>query len=396
MSRSTVLIVAAGRGARAGGGDIPKQYRRIGGVPILTHSLSTYLSHPRQFTLAVVIAADDAELYQSTTDSDARLRPPVEGGATRQESVLAGLRSLADDPPETVLVHDAARPFVTGDLIERVASGLDRDEAVLPATAIASTLKSVDGERLVTGTVPRTGLYAAQTPQGFHYQTLLDAHERAVSSGRTFTDDAAVAEWAGVPVRIVAGDAGNIKLTTSDDVTEANRRLLADTASSLGDVRVGSGYDVHAFGPGNGLMIGGVAIPHDRGVVSHSDGDVVLHALTDAILGAVAKGDIGDHFPPSDLRWKDAASDQFLRFAVDQVLALGGMVAHLDVTIVAEAPRISVHRAAMRKRIAEVCGIGIDRVGIKATTGERLGFIGRQEGLSASATATVRLPTACP
>ncbi|MCP4383188.1 MAG: 2-C-methyl-D-erythritol 4-phosphate cytidylyltransferase, partial [Hyphomicrobiales bacterium] len=319
MSRSTVLIVAAGRGSRASGGEIPKQYRQIGGVPVLTHSLNVYLSHPRQFTISVVIAPDDAALYDASAHGDSRLLPPVQGGATRQESVLAGLRSLADDSPDTVLVHDAARPFVTEDLIERVASGLERDAAVLPATPIDSTLKSVDDNGVVTGTVPRAGLYAAQTPQGFRYRTILDAHQNAAAAGLTFTDDAAVAEWAGIPVRIVSGEAGNVKLTTGADVDAADRRLVSEAALSVGEVRVGSGYDVHAFGPGDSVMIGGVRIPNERGVISHSDGDVVLHALVDAILGAIADGDIGVHFPPSDPQWRDAPSDRFLSFAVDRV-----------------------------------------------------------------------------
>ncbi|WP_421723626.1 bifunctional 2-C-methyl-D-erythritol 4-phosphate cytidylyltransferase/2-C-methyl-D-erythritol 2,4-cyclodiphosphate synthase [Bauldia sp.] len=392
MSQTTVLIVAAGRGARAGDVEIPKQYKQIGGIPVLRHSLDTYLSHPRNFNVLVVIAECDSALYEETARDDPRLRRPVDGGPTRQASVYAGLRRLADAPPDTVLIHDAARPFVTPDLIERVASGLDRDEAVLPAMPIASTLKSVEEDGLVTGTIPRDGLYAAQTPQGFHYPAILSAHTQAAKAGLAFTDDAAVAEWAGIPVRIVPGDAGNTKLTTAEDMAVADRRLTAENAAMLTDIRVGFGYDVHAFGGGESVMIGGIEIPSDRGVISHSDGDVALHALTDALLGTIGDGDIGDHFPPSDPIWKDAPSEMFLRFAAGRIKSRGGIVANLDVTIMTEAPRIATYRDAMRKRIAEICAIAIDRVSVKATTSEQLGFVGRREGLAASATATVRLP----
>jgi 2-C-methyl-D-erythritol 4-phosphate cytidylyltransferase/2-C-methyl-D-erythritol 2,4-cyclodiphosphate synthase len=233
---------------------------------------------------------------------------------------------------------------------------------------------------------------AAETPQGFAYAAILAAHEKAAAAGATFTDDAGVAEWAGIPVRVVPGETGNVKLTSPEDIVAADRRILADTALALGDIRVGTGYDVHAFGPGNEVMLGGVAIPHTRGVVGHSDGDVALHALTDAVLGAIADGDIGHHFPPSDPQWKGASSDRFLRFAAERVAARGGGIANLDVAIVTEGPRISGHRDAIRSRIASICGISPDRVGVKATTNENLGFIGRGEGLAAYATATVRLP----
>ena len=307
-----------------------------------------------------------------------------------------GLLDLAKDPPDRVLIHDAVRPFATPALIERVAAGLDDSDAILPALPVSATLKAVDAAGLVTATVPRAGLQAAETPQGFRFASILAAHNRAADAGLAFTDDAAVAEWAGIPVRVVAGESDNIKLTTAEEIRAADRRLAAETALSRGEVRVGSGYDVHAFGPGDGVMIGGIAIPHTKGVVSHSDGDVALHALTDALLGALAEGDIGDHFPPSDPRWRGAPSDQFLAFAAARVAAGDGVIVNLDVTIVTEAPRISAHRAAMRQRIAAICGIAADRVAVKATTSERLGFIGRGEGIAATATATIRLPVATP
>jgi 2-C-methyl-D-erythritol 4-phosphate cytidylyltransferase/2-C-methyl-D-erythritol 2,4-cyclodiphosphate synthase len=291
-----------------------------------------------------------------------------------------------------VLIHDAARPFATADLIDRVVSALDEADAVIPALPVAATLKAVDANDIVTATVARDGVRAAETPQGFRFPAILAAHEAAARVGTVFTDDAGIAEWAGIPVKVVTGVAGNIKLTSAEDIAAADRRLLGDAALALGDVRVGTGYDVHAFGPGNEVMLGGLAIPHTRGVVGHSDGDVALHALTDAILGAIADGDIGMHFPPGDPQWKGASSDRFLRFAADRVAARGGGIAHLDVAIVTEGPRIAGHRDAIRSRIAAICGISPDRVGVKATTNENLGFIGRGEGLAAYATATIRLP----
>jgi 2-C-methyl-D-erythritol 4-phosphate cytidylyltransferase/2-C-methyl-D-erythritol 2,4-cyclodiphosphate synthase len=316
----------------------------------------------------------------------------VNGGATRQESVRLGLRALATTAPDRVLIHDAARPFVPSAVIARVVAALDGAEAVIPALPVPATLKAVDAAGWITGTVPRAGLQAAETPQGFRFPLILEAHDKAAAVGDDFTDDAAVAEWAGIPVRIVAGDAANLKLTTSEDIAMADRRELAGAALALGDIRVGTGYDVHAFGPGGEVMLGGVAIPHTRGVVGHSDGDVGLHALTDAILGALADGDIGFHFPNSDPEWKGAASERFLRFAAERVAARGGRIAHLDLAVITEGPRLSEHRDAMRHRIAEICGITPDRVGVKATTNENLGFIGRGEGLAAYASATIRLP----
>jgi 2-C-methyl-D-erythritol 4-phosphate cytidylyltransferase/2-C-methyl-D-erythritol 2,4-cyclodiphosphate synthase len=391
MDETVALIVAAGRGLRAGGGVLPKQYQTIGGIPILRHSLDAFLAHRAVDRVIAVIAAGD-QRYHDVAPQHQHLLPPVTGGETRQESVRAGLRALASGKPERVLIHDAARPFVSPDLIGRVVAGLDDAEAVLPALPVSATLKSVDAGGMVTGTIARDGLYAAETPQGFRFAAILAAHEKAAAAGFVFTDDAAVAEWAGMPVRAVAGEAANIKLTTADEIAAADRRLAGESALALGDVRVGTGYDVHAVGPGVAVMLGGVAIPHNRGVLGHSDADVVLHALTDAVLGAIAEGDIGEHFPPGDPQWKDAASDRFLRFAAERVAARGGSIAHLDVTIVAETPRVSEHRPAIRARIASICGITPDRVRVKATTSEGLGFLGRGEGLAAYATATIRLP----
>jgi 2-C-methyl-D-erythritol 4-phosphate cytidylyltransferase/2-C-methyl-D-erythritol 2,4-cyclodiphosphate synthase len=391
MPGTVALIVAAGRGMRAGG-DNPKQYKTIGGIPVLRRSIEAFLSHPDIDRVQVVIAADDTRYADVAPQNAGGLLPPITGGASRQESVRLGLRALAATAPERVLIHDAARPFVPAAVIGRVVAALGSADAVIPALPVPATLKAVDAQGWITGTVPRAGLQAAETPQGFRFPVILEAHEKAASAGDDFTDDAAVAEWAGLPVRVVAGDPANIKLTTSEDIAMADRREMAEAVLALGDIRVGMGYDVHAFGPGNEVLLGGIAIPHTRGVVGHSDGDVALHALTDAILGALADGDIGFHFPNSDPEWKGAASERFLRFAAERVAARGGRIAHLDIAIITEGPRISEHRDAMRQRIAEICEITPDRVGVKATTNENLGFLGRSEGLAAYASATIRLP----
>lgn len=383
-----VLVVAAGSGSRAGAG-LPKQYQPVGGVPVLARTLGLFLNHPAVDAVQVVIGEGQRDFYSAVAPIHPKLRPPTSGGATRQASVRRGLAALAATPPARVLIHDAARPFASGALIERVANA-DAD-AVVPVLPVSATLKRVEGET-VTETVPRNAIYAAETPQGFRFDLIRDAHERAALAGLNFTDDAAVAEWAGARVRTVSGDPANIKLTTADDMAAADRRLTADAALALGDVRVGFGYDVHAFGPGDQVMLGGFAIPHTRGFVGHSDADVMLHALTDAVLGAIGDGDIGQHFPPSDARWRGASSDLFLADAVARVAARGGMVAHLDVTYLGEGPKVGPHRDAIRASIAAIAGIGIDRVGVKATTNEGLGFIGRGEGAAAHAVATIRLP----
>lgn len=385
-----VVIVAAGRGARAGDG-APKQFRTVGGKPILARTLERFLVQPDVRRVTVVIDPEHGPLYTAIVPAHAKLAPPVGGGPTRQQSVRMGLASLTGDAPRHVLIHDAARPFVSAGLIERVIGGLASSDAVLPALPITATLKSVADGR-VAGTIAREGLQAAETPQGFRFAAILDAHERVAAAGLAFTDDAAIAEWAGMTVTVVAGEPGNIKLTTAGDIADADRRLTAEAALLLGDVRVGNGYDVHAFGPGDHVMLGGVAIRHDRGLVGHSDADVALHALTDAILGALAEGDIGVHFPPSDMRWRGASSDRFLAEAVARVKARGGTIAHLDLAIVAEEPKIGPHRDKMRAAIAAIAGVSIDRVAVKATTNEGIGFIGRGEGIAAIATATLRLP----
>jgi 2-C-methyl-D-erythritol 4-phosphate cytidylyltransferase/2-C-methyl-D-erythritol 2,4-cyclodiphosphate synthase len=387
MPDVAAVIVAAGRGARAGG-DLPKQFRQIGGEIMLRRTLSMFVEAGNVGRVQPVINPEDIALFQAATANIAML-PPAFGGATRQASVRAGLEALNARPPDIVLIHDAARPFASAELIARAIAAALRTGAAIPALPVTDTVKSVDAAGLVDKTLDRNTLRLVQTPQAFAFAPLLAAHRRAAAQGREdFTDDAALAEWAGMPVAVFAGEPGNIKITSPEDFARSEAMQFA----ALGDVRTGSGIDVHAFGPGDHVTLGGIRIAHDRSLVGHSDADVALHALTDAILGALADGDIGAHFPPSDPQWRGAASDRFLSFAVERVGKRGGRIAHLDLTIVCEAPRIGPQRDAMRARIAELAHIGIGRVAVKATTSEKLGFTGRGEGIAAYATATVRLP----
>jgi 2-C-methyl-D-erythritol 4-phosphate cytidylyltransferase / 2-C-methyl-D-erythritol 2,4-cyclodiphosphate synthase len=381
------VVVAAGRGFRAGG-EGPKQYREIGGEPVIRTSLKGLASHPGIAMVQPVIHPDDIDLFRAAAAGLGVLEP-VLGGATRQASVRAGLEALSPRRPELVLVHDAARPFASAALIARGIAAAGASGAAIPAIAVADTVKTVDAFGVVTGTLKRAQLRLVQTPQAFGFATLLAAHERARAAGREdFTDDSALVEWAGIKVSTFEGEAANVKLTTADDFV----RVGATELAALADVRTGSGYDVHAFGPGDHVTLGGVRIAHSQGLSGHSDADVVLHALVDAILGALADGDIGVHFPPSDPQWRGASSDRFLAFAIERLRARKGRIAHLDVNVICEAPRIGPHRDAMRQRIAEIAGIDVTRVAVKATTSEKLGFIGRSEGMAAFATATVRLP----
>ena len=385
--RVAAVVVAAGRGLRAGG-DLPKQYRPILGEPVIRPSLATLALHRGISAVQPVIHPDDAPMFQQASEG-LELLPAVHGGAARQASVRAGLEALERHRPDLVLVHDAARPFASEALVTRAIEAARESGAAVPVVAVADTVKTVDKAGCVTGTIDRAKLRLVQTPQAFGFAMLLAAHRRARAAGRDdFSDDAQLAEWAGIKVTTFEGEAGNVKLTTSDDFVRAEGARLA----ALSDVRTGFGFDVHSFGDGDHVMLGGVRISHGRGLAGHSDADVVLHALVDAILGALAEGDIGVHFPPTDPRWRDASSDRFLAFAVERLRARGGRIAHLDVTVVCEAPRIGPHRDAMRARIAEIAGVAIERVGVKATTSEKMGFTGRGEGMAAFANATVRLP----
>jgi 2-C-methyl-D-erythritol 4-phosphate cytidylyltransferase/2-C-methyl-D-erythritol 2,4-cyclodiphosphate synthase len=384
------IVVAAGRGVRAGG-VTPKQYREVRGAPAIRHALSLFIEHPQVTLVQPVIHPDDAAKFAEMTVG-LKLRTAAFGGATRQISVRAGLEALEKEQPNIVLVHDAARPFASPTLVSRaIAAGASG--AAVPGLGLTDTVKEVDADGHVVATLDRSRLRAVQTPQAFLYDRLLAAHRRAFVAGRNdFTDDAALAEWVGMAITVFEGETGNVKLTTEEDFA----RIAAADWAALGDVRAGTGYDVHSFAEGDHVWLGGVCIPHSQSLSGHSDADAPLHALVDAILGALADGDIGAHFPPTDPRWRGAPSDKFLAFAVDRVRQRGGRIAHLDITIVCEAPRIGPHRDAMRTRIAEIAGIGIDRVAVKATTNEKLGFIGRREGIAAMATATIRLPLGSP
>ncbi|MPZ36887.1 MAG: bifunctional 2-C-methyl-D-erythritol 4-phosphate cytidylyltransferase/2-C-methyl-D-erythritol 2,4-cyclodiphosphate synthase [Rhizobiales bacterium] len=381
------VVVAAGRGLRAGGG-VPKQYRLMPGGTAIERSLATFSIHGEVTLVQPVIHRDDQDTFQRFS-STFRSLPPVFGGATRQDSVRSGLEALAGRKPDIVLIHDAARPFASPSLITRAIAAAVQSGAAVPVLPLADTVKTVDAQGRVTGTLDRSLLRAVQTPQAFAFAAIADAHRRAQKAARDdFTDDAALAEWAGMTVSTFAGEAGNVKLTTPEDFLRAE----ATSLSELGDIRTGFGTDVHQFTDGDHIWLGGVKIPHVRGVTGHSDADVVLHSLVDAILGAISDGDIGVHFPPSDPQWRGASSDQFLAFAVERVRARGGLIAHLDITVVCEAPRVGPHRDAMRARIAEIAGVSPERVAIKATTSEKMGFTGRGEGIVAFANATVRLP----
>ncbi len=382
------LVVAGGGGTRAGTGK-PKQYRLLGGEPVLRRSLRLFTDHREIGAVQAVIRRRDVTEYARASAGLPKCLPAVPGGKTRQASVLAGLENLVRTAPRFVLVHDAARPFADAALLDRALNAVRKHGAAIPAIAVTDTIKRIDKSGRILANVERGELRAVQTPQAFEFEALLAAHRRAAKEGfLAFTDDAALMEWAGEPVQTFDGSLANVKLTTPEDFERAN----ALSAHLLGDVRTGTGYDVHAFAEGDHVILGGVKIPHTRKLAGHSDADVLLHAMTDAILGAIADGDIGHHFPPSNEKWRGAASEVFLRFAAGRVRALGGMVAHLDGTLICEAPKIGPHRDAMRAKIAEICGIEMTRVGVQATTNEGLGFLGRGEGIAAMATATVRLP----
>lgn len=387
------VIVAAGRGERAGLADGPKQYRKIGGEAIIRRTLRSFLRHPAIERTAVAIHPDDLDLFRAAVGADAERVLVVTGGETRQASTLAALRALAADPPDAVLIHDGVRPFVEVGLVDRTIEGLALGGGSLPALPIVETLKRSGTEGVVAETVRRDGLFAAQTPQGFPFEAILDAHERAAAAGMAnFTDDASIAEWAGIPVRLVGGSLDNVKITYPEDIETAHDRI----SRSFPDVRTGNGYDVHAFEPGDSVTLCGVSIPHTKRLSGHSDADVALHALTDALLATCGAGDIGTHFPPSDQQWRGAPSSIFVEHAVKLVRERGGRIANADVTLICEAPKIGPHREAMTRSLSQMLGLAAGRVSVKATTNERLGFVGREEGIAAIATATVVYPGSLP
>lgn len=389
-----ILVVAAGRGSRAGSG-VPKQYRLLGGKPLLARTLSTFLKAAPQARVLPVIHPDDLEAYRKALayldKADlARLLPPSHGGETRQDSVRLGLEALAQQgQPEIVLIHDGARPFSSADLIARAGMAARTHGAAVPGLELTDTVKQIDSSGRIVATPPREALRSVQTPQAFAFDLILAAHRKAAQAGQNgLTDDAAIAEWAGHHVHVFEGEPENMKITSAEDFSRAEAKLLRE----LPDVRIGQGFDVHAFGSGDHVWLGGVKIAHDQALLGHSDADVLGHAITDAILGAIGDGDIGSHFPPSDPQWRGAASSIFLEAAMKKLRERGGMLAHIDATLICERPKIGPHREAIRARIAEIAGISIDRVALKATTSERLGFTGREEGIAALAIATVRLP----
>lgn len=382
MDDCLALILAGGRGTRLGA-DIPKQYLPLAGKAILRHAAEAFLEHPLVDRVRVITGPDDRARHDRALEGLPVLEPVI-GGATRQESARLGLESVTDAPPRAVLIHDAARPFPDAATIERTLTALRDHPAALPAMPVGDTLKRARAG-LVGATVERKDLWRAQTPQGFRYAEILAAHRAA--TGHALTDDAAVAEHAGLAVALVTGSEANIKVTTEEDLERARRWLGQGT----GETRSGLGFDVHAFGPGNSLTLCGVDIAHDRGLVGHSDADVAMHALTDAILGAIGQGDIGVHFPPTEAAWREAASEIFLRRAAELVAEQGGRIVNVDLTLICEAPRIGPHRAAMVARLADILGIEAARVSVKATTTEQLGFTGRGEGIAAQAMANIRL-----
>lgn len=394
MSNQTIaLIVAAGRGVRSGA-DGPKQYCPLGGRALLRWPVERFLAHPAIDAVRVVIHPDDQDQYASAT-AGLDLPPPILGGVSRQESVRLGLDAIAaEGGAGRILIHDAARPFITHDLIDRLLAALNDAPGATPALPVTDSMvreaAANDGAapRLLGDPVPRDGIWRVQTPQAFRFEELHQAHQVAVMNGDThFTDDAGVLRAMGGTVALVPGDERNIKITLPEDWQRASEILMSMTST-----RTGLGYDVHRFTEGDHVWLCGIEVPHSHGLEGHSDADVALHALTDAILGAISAGDIGQHFPPSDPQWRGAPSWKFLDYARSLVEARGGMIEHVDITIIGERPKVGPHREAMVKRVAEILRLTDTRVNVKATTTEGLGFTGRREGLAAQAVATVRLP----
>ncbi|MBO6948455.1 MAG: bifunctional 2-C-methyl-D-erythritol 4-phosphate cytidylyltransferase/2-C-methyl-D-erythritol 2,4-cyclodiphosphate synthase [Rhodospirillales bacterium] len=382
MPGTAVIIVAAGRGHRFGS-EMPKQFLRVRGQPILRHAVRAFLDHPGVDAVLPVIHPDDAELVADALEGLDYMQP-VAGGAARQDSVRNGLEALTGMAPDLVLVHDAARPMVSHEMIERVVAALETQPGAVPALQVVDTLKRADQERRITDTVSRDGLWRAQTPQGFRFGLLLEAHRAA--AGQELTDDAAVMEAAGHTVAVVDGDDTNLKVTAQDDLKKMERIMTDDTANgAAAGFRIGNGFDVHRLGPGDHVTLCGVVIEHDRGLIGHSDADVGLHAICDAIFGALGDGDIGSHFPPTDEQWRGASSDRFLSYACERMRDRGLEIGNIDITLICERPKIGPHRDAMRARVAEVANTELSRVSVKATTTEQLGFTGRGEGIAAQA-----------
>ena len=381
MPRIAILIVAAGKGERTGLG-LPKQYERLAGQPMLRRTVEAFRAFDSACRIQVVIGPGQQELAAATLQG-LNLPSPVLGGATRQESVRLGLEALAEDAPDHVLIHDAARPLISASVIGAVTAALQAGaDGALPMVAASDTLRRMDADGRWS-LVSRENLYRAQTPQGFVYAKIAAAHRQHAQQDAT--DDVALAELAGMKVEMVEGEERNIKVTRKEDFALAEKLLAS------GDVRTATGYDVHKFKDGDHIWLCGLKIAHTHGLEVHSDADVGLHAITDALLGCIGEGDIGQHFPPTDERWRGAASWKFLDHAASLVAAKGGIINHVDLTIICERPKVGPHREAMRARIAEILKIEPARVSVKATTTEGLGFTGRREGIAAQAIATVKL-----
>ena len=378
------LVVAAGQGSRAGG-DLPKQFRQIGGKAVLTHAVDALGAHSAIDAIALVIGAGQEEAVSSLI-SESKVAAIVQGADSRRGSVRAGLEAIAAaGGADRVLIHDAARPFLPGEVIDRLLAALDTAPGAVPVLPVADTL--IRGiEDNIGEVVDRSGLFRVQTPQAFHFDAILAAH-REWDSEREATDDAQMLRQRGHDVTLVAGDERLEKLTYPQDFSRAETWIASQRT-----IRVGMGYDVHRLAAGEELWLGGVQIEHDRGLAGHSDADVAIHAIVDALLGTLAEGDIGSHFPPSDPQWRGAASSRFLEYAGARVAERGGRIDHVDITIICDAPKIGPHRDAMRARISEILAIPLNRVSVKATTTERLGFAGRREGIAAQAVATISLP----
>ncbi|WP_280642150.1 bifunctional 2-C-methyl-D-erythritol 4-phosphate cytidylyltransferase/2-C-methyl-D-erythritol 2,4-cyclodiphosphate synthase [Bartonella vinsonii] len=391
------IILAAGRGERAGFSQKnPKQYRLLGQEPVICHAVRCFVQHPAITTIILVIHPEDHQICEQSIADFKEHLTIVEGGDTRQVSTLRGLHALKKFNPQYVHIHDGARPFITNQLLDKIHSTINHQEGILPVLPIPDTLKRVNSEHYVLETIPRTHLYSAQTPQCFPFESILAAHENAKQAcKKEFTDDSAIAEWFGIPMRTILGDPNNMKITWHQDFDTANL-YLQKKMQIFPDIRTGNGYDVHSFEEGTSLTLCGIEIPFHKKLNGHSDADVALHALTDALLATQGAGDIGTHFSPVEPQWKNASSEIFLRHALDIVKQAGGRIANVDITLIAEEPKIGPYRHKMIENLMKILTISSDRISIKATTNEKLGFIGRGEGIAAFATASVLYPGEIP
>jgi 2-C-methyl-D-erythritol 4-phosphate cytidylyltransferase / 2-C-methyl-D-erythritol 2,4-cyclodiphosphate synthase len=375
------LIVATGSGTRFGD-TLPKQYQTLNGKSILRHTIERLLAHNKIDNVLVTINPDHAEYYKQATKG-LNILPAVHGGLTRQQSVYNGLKSLQNYAPDIVLIHDAVRPNVQIELLDRAFESLNDYDGAIPGIPIMDTVKKVK-DNTVIDTIPRDGLYRVQTPQIFHYDKIMTAHEQ--HKGLTLTDDAAIAERAGLSLAIVESNNWLMKITTQEDLLNMQSMMRATK-----ETRIGQGFDVHRFEPGEHVTLCGERIPHTHKLKGHSDADVAMHALTDALYGAISNGDIGHHFPPSEDKWRGASSEIFLKHAHESLQKRGGRIINLDLTIICEAPKVGPHREQMRRNLANILAIDMDRISVKATTTEKLGFTGRSEGIAAQAIANVEI-----